>query len=128
MLRDFVRGMVRCGGRVQSAEPLRISQAFAIAVCRIEEATRLGSVDPVRTLSNSASEGSRKATKSMLRQLDFNDVQVRVMQRILAGSSSGWPGMIRLFLSGEDLEPTQRSYLRRQIRQFMAEASTPAEG
>jgi hypothetical protein len=59
----------------------------------------------------------------MLRQLNFNDVQVRVMQRILAGSSGGWPGMIRLYLAGEDLAPAQRSYLRRQIRQFIAETA-----
>jgi len=103
-------------------ESLRLTEVFAIAVCRIEEATRLGARDPVHAICNTAGHGSRKTTKAMFRQLGYTDAQIRIMQRMLAGSASGWPGMIRLFAHEAVLSPSQRRYLRRQLTAFQAAA------
>jgi hypothetical protein len=109
----------------QAAAQMKIAAAFSIAVCRVEEAARGNANDPLQVLRNTASESSRRATKSMLGQLGYSSAQTRVMQRVLAGSTGGWPGMIRLYLASSELSRTQQTYLRRQIRQFATVAPEP---
>jgi hypothetical protein len=103
-------------------ESLLLTEAFAIAVCRVEEATKLGARDPINVLCNGAGEASRRTTKAMFRQLGYTAAQIRIMQRVLAGSASGWPGMIRLFAHEAVLTPSQRLYVRRQLKAFESAA------
>jgi hypothetical protein len=96
----------------------QLADAFAIAVCRIEMASTLRAPDPIVSVGNHACSSSRRVTKAMFTRLGYSRDQVRVMQRILGGSPSGWPGLIRLYVSGGNITPAQRSYLRRQLNQF----------
>jgi len=122
---SFARWLAEAAG-VTPPPALQLDEAFAVAVCRIEEAARMNARDPVRALSNTASYGSRATTKSMFGQLGYTPAQVRIVQRVLAGSDGGWPGLIRLYLSGAVLTRDQRSYLRRQLRQFAIKAGSAA--
>jgi hypothetical protein len=62
----------------------------------------------------------------MLAQLGYNQAQTRIVQRLLAGSGGGWPGLIPIYTSGAPaLTEQQRKYVTRQLREFRA-ASAPA--
>jgi hypothetical protein len=100
-------------------DSLHLAQAFEIAVCRVEEAAA-SAVDPIRSLSNLATSSSRKASREMLLQLGYTDDQIRVVRRLLAGSTERWPGLMRLYASGEALEGAHRRYVIRQLRSFQA--------
>jgi hypothetical protein len=104
-----------------AAVRLKLEAAFVIAVCRVEEAARQHARDPLRAVSNAGSYASRVATKSMLSQLGYSAAQTRIIQRLLAGSSS-WPGLIRIYLGAGELTGAQRQYVRRQVRAFAANA------
>jgi hypothetical protein len=57
--------------------------------------------------------------------LSYNQAQTRIVQRLLAGSGSGWPGLIRIYTSGAPaLTEQHRKYVTRQLREFRA-ASEP---
>ena len=101
-------------------ESLLLGHAFAIAVCRIESAARGRARDPILAVSNSAGQSSRAATKSMFAQLGYSRAQTRIMQRMLAGSTGGWPGLIRLYVSGEGLSDSHLRSLNRQVSDFLA--------
>ena len=104
---------------------LQLDAAFAVFVCRCEDARRRGSADPLKTVSPKGSGGnSRLTTRRMLRRLGYTDAQLRVIHRLIAGSSSGWPGLLRLFVEARPLTPKQRGYVHRQVRAFLSEADT----
>jgi hypothetical protein len=109
----------------QSAKTLLLDHAFTIAVCRIEHASAQNARDPIAAVGNKGSAFSRIATKSMLAQLGYSPAQTRIMQRLLAGSSSSWPGLIRLYLQGAPpLTERQRRYIRRQLQAFRGAEAT----
>ena len=120
--------MVTFGGWCQDQriaerlEPLLIGVAFEILVSRIDTARAAGSGDPMRTVSTSrAGPNSRAITHRMLASLGYSPAQRRIVHRLLAGSTSGWPGLLILFATGSDLTTNHRRYVLRQIRHF----STP---
>jgi hypothetical protein len=125
MTRGFVEWFESECGRV--SDELLLEHAFAIAVCRIEDASAQSARDPIAAVSNRGSAFSRVATKSMLGQLGYSKAQTRIVQRLLAGSGSSWPGLIRLYLQGAPpLTQRQRRYITRQLREFRAAPRDPS--
>jgi hypothetical protein len=125
MTRGFVEWFeTECG---RTSDELLLEHAFTIAVCRIEDASAQSARDPIAAVSNRGAVFSRVATKSMLGQLGYNKAQTRIVQRLLAGSGSSWPGLIRLYLQGAPrLTERQRRYVARQLREFRAAQRDPS--
>ncbi len=95
--------------------------AFEVLAARVDLARVNGSAAPMRTLgSHTAGGNSRATTRSMLRQLGLPEAAQRTLLRLLAGSASGWPGLMTLYAHGEDLDAAQRRYARRQLRLIAA--------
>ncbi|KRF35512.1 hypothetical protein ASG96_18995 [Terrabacter sp. Soil810] len=103
-----------------SAEELadiNLTPVFDLFISRIEEARRRGAADPLTTITTKRAGGnSRACTKRMLEQLGFTAAQRRAVHRLLAGSPSGWPGLLRLYAVSQDLTVGQRQYARRQVQ------------
>lgn len=98
---------------------LGIVSAFEVMVARLDGARAAGAVDPMRAISTrQAGPNSRKATHRMLEQLGYDPAQRRIVHRLLVGSPSGWPGLLRLFATGANLSPRHRHYLARQASAF----------
>lgn len=113
-----------------STEDLARSQlipAFEVLLSRVEEARRRGASDPLVTVSAKRAGGnSRACTRRMLAQLGFTDAQRRAMHRLLAGSPSGWPGLLALYCYRADMSAQQRQYARRQLSTVGTVAITEA--
>jgi hypothetical protein len=102
-------------------ERLHLVPAFQVLVCRCEAARRRGASAPLVTASPKLAGGnSRTLTRTMLAQLGYNRDQLRVIHRLLAGSTGGWEGLLALFAAGQHLSAKQRGYARRQVQLFMA--------
>lgn len=98
-------------------ESLHLVAAFEILVCRCEAARHRGAATPLVTASPKRAGGnSRTVTRRMLAQLGYSPAQLRVIHRLLAGSSGGWPGLLALFTTRRPLTCEQRHYARRQVR------------
>jgi hypothetical protein len=110
-----------------AASELRLDHAFVIAVCRIEKAAAQNATDPIAAMSNAASPRSRQSTKAMLGSLGYSPAQTRIVQRLLGGSPSGWPWLIRLYLADAHLTREQRVYLNREVRRFRSAADRPLD-
>ena len=95
---------------------LRLDAAFEVFLSRLEAARARGAHDPLVTITGKAAGGnSRCVTRRMLQQLGCDDVERRALHRIFAGSTSGWPGVLRMFAVGESPTTEQRRYVRRQV-------------
>ncbi|MDQ5841090.1 MAG: hypothetical protein M3537_08100 [Chloroflexota bacterium] len=104
----------------KQVDALRLVAAFEVLLSRCEEARRRGAKDPLVTISSKRAGGnSRICTRRMLDQLGYTDRQRRAIHRLLAGSSSGWPGLFRLYCADGGLTPQQRQYARRQVVSFL---------
>lgn len=104
----------------EQVETLRLVAAFEVLLSRCEEARRRGAKDPLVTVSSKKAGGnSRACTRRMLEHLGYSASQRRAIHRLLAGSSSGWPGLLALYCSGGELTLPQRQYARRQVKSFM---------
>lgn len=107
-------------------EPMQIIAAFEVMVSRIDAARAAGSADPLRAVSTrAAGPNSRAATRRMLENLGYSPSQRRAIHRLLAGSPSGWPGLLKLFANSAVLTPEQRRYVLRQTRFFRTEDLPP---
>lgn len=107
---------------------LDIPAAFDVLVSRCEEARRRGAVDPLRSITPKEAGGnSRQTTRAMLAALGYSRAQLRIIHRIMGGSPSGWPGLVRVFVENRPLTKPQRAYLRRQVRTFMQSGPSAAE-
>ncbi len=94
----------------------KVIAAFDLLVSRLEAASDRGAANPLVTITGKRAGGnSRACTRRMLEQLGFTPPQRRAVHRLLAGSTSGWPGLLRLYTHGNDLDPRQRQYARRQL-------------
>lgn len=99
---------------------IQLADAFAVLVCRVEDAARRNADDPLAVVRNSTAGGnSRAATRRMLGHLGYTPAQLRVVQRLLGGSPSGWPGMLSLYVTVRDLNPAEQAYARRQLRAIL---------
>ena len=100
---------------------VRLIPAFEVLAARLDVARVNGAAEPMRTLANGTAGGnSRATTKAMLRHLRLPDAAQRTLLRLLAGSASGWPGLMTLYAHGQDLNAAQRRYARRQLRLITA--------
>lgn len=107
---------------------LDIPAAFDVLVSRCEEARRHGAADPLRSIAPRAAGGnSRVTTRAMLAQLGYSRSQLRIIHRVMGGSTGGWPGLLRVFVEDRPLTKPQRVYLRRQVRNFKQAGPTVAE-
>lgn len=61
----------------------------------------------------------------MLAHLGYSRAQLRIIHRVMGGSTGGWPGLLRLFVEAQPLTTAQRVYLRKQVREF-THAGPPA--
>jgi hypothetical protein len=112
-------------GLAEKLAPLHIGAAFEVLVSRIDAARAAGSSDPLRTISTSkAGPNSRAVTHRMLESLGYSPSQRRVVHRLMAGSTSGWPGLLMLFATGSELSATDRRYVLQQIRHFSTRTAT----
>lgn len=101
----------------EELDEVKLSPVFDLFISRIEEARRRGAADPLTTITTKRAGGnSRACTKRMLEQLGFTAPQRRAVHRLLAGSPSGWPGLLRLYAASADLTSGQRQYARRQLQ------------
>jgi len=111
----------------EDLDRLHLVAAFQVMVCRCEAARRRGASAPLVTVSPKLAGGnSRTLTRRMLGQLGYNRGQLRVMHRLLAGSTGGWEGLLALFAAGQHLSARQRGYARRQVQLFMTAVEPPA--
>ena len=73
--------------------------------------------DPLVTVTAKRAGGnSRACTKRMLEQLGLEPRARRVVHRLLAGSPSGWPGLLRIFSEQRHVTDAERTYAQRQLR------------
>ncbi|GAA2161052.1 hypothetical protein FHX52_3245 [Humibacillus xanthopallidus] len=104
---------------------VHLSPVFDLFISRIEAARRRGATDPLTTVTAKRAGGnSRACTKRMLEQLGFSAPQRRAVHRLLAGSPSGWPGLLGLYASSQDLSLQQRQYARRQLQAIRGHGDT----
>lgn len=104
----------------EQVDALQLVAAFEVLLSRCEEARRRGAKDPLVTVSSKQAGGnSRTCTRRMLEQLGYTAGQRRAIHRLLAGSTSGWPGLFRLYCVDGPLTSGQRQYARRQVQSFM---------
>ena len=117
-MRTFAQWLEREGIR-EGLAPMHIDAAFEVMVSRLDAARAAGAVDPLRAISTrDAGPHSRAATRRMLERLGYSPVQRRSVHRLLAGSPSGWPGLLTLFARDAILTQEQRQYVARQGRYF----------
>lgn len=96
---------------------MRLVPVLDVFISRLEEARARGAGNPLATVSAKEAGGnSRAATRRMLDQLGFEPGQRRAMHRLMAGTPSGWPGLLAAFAAGQDLNRAHRRYARRQVR------------
>ena len=94
----------------------KVIAAFDLLLSRLEAASDRGAANPLVTISGKRAGGnSRACTRRMLEQLEFTPPQRRAVHRLLAGSSSGWPGLLHLYAADLELDARQRQYARRQL-------------
>ena len=114
----WVAAQVDCGTDELSC--IRLGDAFAVLVCRVEDAARRNADDPLAVVRNSSAGGnSRAATRRMLGHLGYSAAQLRVVHRLLGGSPAGWPGLLSLYVTQTHLTTVERAYARRQLRAIL---------
>lgn len=103
----------------EDVDELRLGPALDVFINRLESARARGARDPLAAVSPRRAGGnSRRCTRRMLRQLGYTDAQLRIIHRLVAGSTGGWPGLLRLFVERQSPDSQQRQYIRRQVRSF----------
>lgn len=104
-----------------TVDGMRLITAFEILVCRCAGARRAGSTAPLSTVAPRRAGGnSRLVTRRMLARLGYTQGQLRVIHRLLGGSSGGWPGLLWLYAQGEPVSGAHRGYVRRQVRLYQS--------
>ena len=113
----------------EAASDLKLGPVFDVFISRIEAASARGAADPLQTVTAKVAGGnSRACTKRMLEQLGYSASQRRAVHRLMAGSPSGWPGLLRLYVEETQLTDKQRSYARRQVQQVRAISTASRKG
>ena len=101
----------------EDVEHLHLEAAFELLLCRCETARDHGAPHPLQTITPKAAGGnSRQLTRRMLSQLGYETRELRVVHRLMAGSTGGWEGLVRLYAEQRPLTAAQRKYARRQVR------------
>lgn len=93
-----------------------VAPAADVLLSRALAAAQRGATDPLLTVTAKRAGGnSRACTKRMLDQLGLEPRARRVVHRLLAGSPSGWPGLLRIFSEQRHVTDAERIYARRQL-------------
>lgn len=122
----WVAAQLECGN--EELAFIRLGDAFAVLVSRVEDAARRSATDPLAVVRNSTAGGnSRAATRRMLGHLGYTAAQLRVVHRLLGGSPAGWPGLLPLYVTHADLTPAERAYARRQLRAMLGSAAAAGQ-
>lgn len=112
-------GWLRQNQLLERLEPLDIVPAFELMCLRVSAARSAGARDPMKAaVSTEAGPQSRRATRRMLEQLGYDVDQRRIVHRLLGGSPSGFPGLMKLYIQGAELLPAHRRYVLRQVREY----------
>ena len=124
---NFVDWVVReAGVEPMEFERLKLAAAFDVYVSRLEVARLRGAQQPLATIApHGAGGNSRACTRRMLAQLAYTAAELRVVHRLMAGSASGWPGLITLYAAGSCMSAAQHEYVRRQVK-LVNERSAPS--
>ena len=105
------------GFTADEVERLKVVPALEVLVSRIEAAQSRGARDPVGAVAPMAAGGNTRATtRRMLSHLGYTAQELRIVHRLMAGSASGWPGLLRLYAGGSPMCPIHRDYVARQLR------------
>ncbi|AXG14503.1 hypothetical protein [Intrasporangium calvum] len=116
------------GLTVDDVYELDLPAAFEVLVSRCEDARRNGATDPLISISPKEAGGnSRACTREMLQQLGYSRAQLRIIHRLMGGSPAGWAGLLRIFAEDRDVSQRERSYVRRQVRNFRRGGPTAAQ-
>jgi hypothetical protein len=108
---------------------MQLEPVLDVFISRMEDARARGADDPLKTITAKVAGGnSRACTKRMLQQLGFAPPARRALHRLLAGSPSGWPGLLRLFAEQAELTRKQRHYARRQVQVVRSQATGSRNG
>ncbi len=117
------------GLTAHDVDAMKLAGAFEVFVSRLEAAHRRGAADPLVTITSKRAGGnSRLVTRRMLQRLGYTPTQLRAVHRLLAGSGSWWPGLLRLYALDVDLDARQRRYARRQLLSIHGEHPEPRDG
>lgn len=101
-------------------EALDLLEAFSVMVDRFATATHRGASDPFVTVSTKRAGGnSRQCTNRQLDLLGYTRAQRRIVHRLLAGTPSGFPGLLALYVGKVEDVDQWHSYLRRQVRDYV---------
>lgn len=102
-------------------EALKIVPALEVLVSRIEAAQSRGARDPMGAVAPMAAGGNTRATtRRMLAHLGYTAQELRIVHRLMAGSTGGWPGLLRLYAGGSPMCQAHRDYVARQLRTLTA--------
>lgn len=105
------------GLTADEVEALKLVPALEVLVSRIESAQARGARDPLAAVAPMAAGGNTRATtRRMLSHLGYTAQELRIVHRLMAGSTSGWPGLLRLYAGGSPMFQTHRDYVARQLR------------
>jgi hypothetical protein len=117
----------QAGVEAHEAEQLGLMAAFEVYVSRVEIARLRGSEDPLAAISPNGGGNSRACTRRMLDHLGYTAAELRVVHRLMSGSASGWPGLIKLYAAQSPVNAAHREYVRRQL-QLVTRRSEPSAG
>lgn len=93
-----------------------LSGAADVLLARAVAAAERGATDPLVTVSGKRAGGnSRAVTKRMLEQLGLPPRARRLVHRLLGGSPTGWPGLLRIFTEQRHLTADERALVERQL-------------
>lgn len=113
----------------EDVKSMQLVPVFDLFISRLESARARGATDPLQTVTAKLAGGnSRACTKRMIEQLGFTSIERRAVHRLLAGSPSGWPGLLRLFVEGDGLTRKQRQYANRQVKVLRAQPTRSRSG
>ncbi|GAB3059129.1 hypothetical protein GCM10027053_21290 [Intrasporangium mesophilum] len=116
--------MKELGLTEEEIDAMKLPPVFDLFISRIEAARARGAVDPLQTVTAKLAGGnSRACTRRMLEQLRYTAAQRRAVHRLLAGSPSGWPGLLRLYVEGLSLTGKERQYARRQVQILLGQTT-----
>ncbi len=104
------------GMTTDEVEAIKLAPAFDIFTNRAEGAAENGAADPLMTITSKRAGGnSRRVTQRMLGHLHYTPTQRRAMHRLMGQTGRWWPGLLRLYVQGVDLDARHRQYARRQF-------------
>ena len=113
------------GLTADEVEALKIVPALEVLVSRIESAQSRGARDPIAAPWLPWQQVGTRARPhaGCCRTSGYTAQELRIVHRLMAGSTSGWPGLLRLYAGGSPMCQAHRDYVARQLRTLTAAKS-----